>query len=72
MGFVPRDSRMSSKQPCKRAISILAIEVILYSGDDSVDDLYIKDMPFVVLLFYVHGKHLWSYRLPYHTFPGQP
>ena len=29
MGFFPRDSRMSSKQPGKRAISVRAIEVLL-------------------------------------------
>ena len=28
MGFFPRDSSMSSKQPCKRAISVRAIDTV--------------------------------------------
>ena len=28
--FFPRDSRTSSKQPCERAISVRATEVLLY------------------------------------------
>ena len=32
MGFVPRDPRTSSIQPWKRAISVRAIEVLLYIG----------------------------------------
>ena len=37
-------------------------------------DLSIGIYSFVVLLFYVHGKHLrscWDGQLPNHTFPGQ-